>query len=123
MGLPRQEYWSGLPFPAPGDLPNPGMEPRSPALQADTLTIKLEGNPYGVWAAVHLPRRQLPTVTQNLTIILPGAPLTLHLLDTGQRVLQCGQSPGAALAPALRGQPKLELSQCRHEFFLSPGPS
>ena len=32
-----QEYWSGLPFPSPGDLPNPGMEPRSPALQADTL--------------------------------------------------------------------------------------
>ena len=31
----RQEYWSGLPFPSPGDLPNPGIEPRSPALQAD----------------------------------------------------------------------------------------
>ena len=31
MGFPRQEYWSGLPFPAPGDLPNPGMEPMSPA--------------------------------------------------------------------------------------------
>ena len=34
MGFSRQEYWSGLPFPSPGDLPNPGMEPRSPALQA-----------------------------------------------------------------------------------------
>ena len=33
----RQEYWSGLPFPSPGDLPNPGIESRSPALQADTL--------------------------------------------------------------------------------------
>ena len=33
----RQEYWSGLPFPAPGDLLDPGIEPRSPALQADTL--------------------------------------------------------------------------------------
>ena len=32
MGFSRQEYWSGLPFPSPGDLPNPGMEPRSPAL-------------------------------------------------------------------------------------------
>ena len=31
---PRQDYWSGLPFPSPGDLPNPGIEPRSPALQA-----------------------------------------------------------------------------------------
>ena len=34
MESPRQEYWSGLPFPSPGDLPNPGIEPRSPALQA-----------------------------------------------------------------------------------------
>ena len=38
MGFSRQEYWSGLPFPSPGDLPNPGIEPRSPAFQADTLT-------------------------------------------------------------------------------------
>ena len=38
MGLSRQEYWSGLPFPSPGDLPNPGIKPRSPALQADALT-------------------------------------------------------------------------------------
>ena len=37
MGFSRQEYWSGLSFPSPGDLPNPGIEPRSPALQADTL--------------------------------------------------------------------------------------
>ena len=37
MWFYRQEYWSGLPFPSPGDLPDPGIEPRSPALQADTL--------------------------------------------------------------------------------------
>ena len=37
MGFSRQEYWSGLPFPSPRDLPNPGIEPRSPALQADSL--------------------------------------------------------------------------------------
>ena len=37
MGLLRQEYWSGLPFPFPGDLPNPGIEPGSPALQAYPL--------------------------------------------------------------------------------------
>ena len=37
MGFSRQEYWSGLPFPSPGDLPNPGIEPRSPALQTDAL--------------------------------------------------------------------------------------
>ena len=38
MGLSRQEYWSGLPFPSPGDLPNQGIEPGSPALQADPLS-------------------------------------------------------------------------------------
>ena len=37
IGFSRQEYWSGLPFPSLGDLPNPGIEPWSPALQADTL--------------------------------------------------------------------------------------
>ena len=37
MGFSRQEYWSGLPFPSPGDLPNPGMEPGSPASEADSL--------------------------------------------------------------------------------------
>ena len=41
MGFSRQEYWSGLPFPSPGDLPDPGIEPRSPALQADALTSEL----------------------------------------------------------------------------------
>ena len=43
MGFPRQEYWSGLPFPSPGDLPDPGIEPRSPALQADSLPTELQG--------------------------------------------------------------------------------
>ena len=38
MGFSRQEYWSGLPFPSPGDLPDPGIEPGSLALEADTLT-------------------------------------------------------------------------------------
>ena len=45
MGFSRQEYWSGLPFPSPGDLPNPGIKPRSPALQADTLTSEPPGKP------------------------------------------------------------------------------
>ena len=43
MGFSRQEYWGGLPFPPPGDLPNPGPGP--PALQADSLPIKPQGKP------------------------------------------------------------------------------
>ena len=44
IGSSRQEYWSGLPFPSPGDLPDPGIEPRSPAFQADALTSEPPGN-------------------------------------------------------------------------------
>ena len=46
MGLfPRQEYWSGVPFPSPWDLPHSGIELRSPALQADSLPSELPGKP------------------------------------------------------------------------------
>ena len=48
MGFSRQEYWRGLPFPSPGDLPNPGMKPRSPTLQAYALTSAPPGKPIGV---------------------------------------------------------------------------
>ena len=41
MEFSQQEYWTGLPFPAPGDVPNPEVEPGSPALQADSLPSKL----------------------------------------------------------------------------------
>jgi len=47
MGFCRQEYWSGLPFPSPGDLPDPGIELRFPALQADTLTSEPPGKQGG----------------------------------------------------------------------------
>ena len=43
MGFSRQEYWSGLPSPSPGDLPDPGIEPRSPTLQADALPSEPPG--------------------------------------------------------------------------------
>ena len=46
MGFPRQEYWSGLPFSFPGDLPNLGIEPRSLALQADSLLSEPLGKPH-----------------------------------------------------------------------------
>ena len=45
MGFSRQEYWSGLPFPSPGDLRNTRTEPGSPALQADSLLMNYEGRP------------------------------------------------------------------------------
>ena len=48
MGFSRQEYWSELPFPSPGDLPDPGIEPGSLALQAETLTSEPPGKMYEV---------------------------------------------------------------------------
>ena len=48
MEFSRLEYWSGLPFPSPGHLPNPGIEPRSPTLQADSLLAEPQGK---VWKA------------------------------------------------------------------------
>ena len=47
MGFSRQEYWSGLPFPFPGDLPDPGIKPRSLSLQADSLLSEPSGKPQG----------------------------------------------------------------------------
>ena len=52
MGFSRQEYWSGLPFPSPGDLPDPGIELRSPALQADALTSEPPGKPIAKEAVI-----------------------------------------------------------------------
>ena len=43
MGFSKQEYWSGLPLPSPGDFPDPGIKPRSPTCQADALTSELPG--------------------------------------------------------------------------------
>jgi len=47
MGFPRQEYWNGLPFPFPGDLPDPGIEPVSPVSQADLFTAEPSNVPGG----------------------------------------------------------------------------
>ena len=46
LGFSRQEYWNGLPYPPPGDLPNPGVEPGSSTLQADSLPSEPPENPY-----------------------------------------------------------------------------
>ena len=45
MGFSRQEYWNGLPFPSPGDVPDPGIKPGSPALQVDSLSSEPPGKP------------------------------------------------------------------------------
>ena len=50
MGFPRQEYWSGLPFPSPGDLPDPGIELMSPVLAGRFFSTEPPGKPLGYYA-------------------------------------------------------------------------
>ena len=65
MGFSRQEYWSGLPFPSSGDLPNPGIQPGSPARQADALPSERPGKPLKKLGWLKL------SVAFYLTLLLP----------------------------------------------------
>ena len=65
MGFSRQEYWSGLSCPPPGDLPDPGIKPRSPALQVDSLPTEPPGKP----------RRRMTAALIVVDLILKGCAL------------------------------------------------
>ena len=70
MGFPRQEYWNGLPFPSPGDLPNPGNEPLSPVLAGGFFTTEPPGK-LNNKIIYHLPTRRIypgGTVIKNLPV-------------------------------------------------------
>ena len=71
MGFSRQEYWSGLPFPSPGVLPDPGIEPSSPTLQADSLLTELWGKPSCSAKSVQL----CPTLCDPIDRSPPGSPV------------------------------------------------
>ena len=60
MGFSRQEYWSELPIPSPGDLPDPGVEPWSPALQADSLPSEPPDHRRTVWRGLKKLKVELP---------------------------------------------------------------
>ena len=78
MGFPRPEYWSGLPFPSPGDLFDPGIEPASPALADGFFTAELPGKPsHGLCCSC--------SVAQLcLTLCMPGFPVLHYLPELGQ---------------------------------------
>ena len=67
MAFSRQEYWSGLPCPPPGDLPNPGIEPGSPALQGDSLPLSHQGSPSGIEAELKCLKGWDPLGTCGIT--------------------------------------------------------
>ena len=66
MGFSRQEYWSGLPLPSPGDLPDPGIESGSPAFQADALTSEPPGKPF------HLSKFHINVLVYCIGVFLSG---------------------------------------------------
>ena len=70
VGFSRQEYWIGLPFPSPGNLPNPGIEPGSPALQADAFTIWATREVH--WATREAQRSIIIKNSQNLNYWIKG---------------------------------------------------
>ena len=73
MGFSRQEYWSGLSFPSPGDLPGPGIKPKSPTFQADALTSELPGQKYYLTSLnLTLFNYKIPLVILSLRILSQG---------------------------------------------------
>ena len=88
MGFSRQEYWSGLPIPSPGDLPNPGMEPVSPvtsALQTDSLPAEPLGKPQTRVSVQFSSVTQLcPTLFDTMNCSMPGLPVHHQLLEFTQ---------------------------------------
>ena len=73
MGFSRQEYWSRLPSPSPGELPNPGIEPWSPALQADSLPSEPPGTQY-------CPGTHSILIRLNLICLVRKLPIPLLIL-------------------------------------------
>ena len=73
MGFSRQEYWSRLPFPSPGDLPKLGIEPMSPAWQEDSLSLSYLGSPLLLSAAAAKSLQLCPTLCDPMDCSLPGS--------------------------------------------------
>ena len=84
MGFSRQEYWSGLPCPPPGDLPNPGIEPRSPAMQADSFPSEPPGKPFML---LNIPLNDLGVVGAAFSRGFPGGSVVKNLPAKQEHVL------------------------------------
>ena len=89
-GCSRQEYWSGLPYPSPGDLPNPGIEPGSPTLQVDALPSKPPGKPY-------LSERSSYSCLAPWLFLLLSRTLQDHLVVVTSRVCACSPTLGTCI--------------------------
>ena len=75
MGFSRKEYWSGLPLPSPGDLPDPGIALRSPALRADALPSEPPGKPQYTYYTAAKSLQSCPTLCDPIVGSPPGSPV------------------------------------------------
>ena len=95
MGFSRQEYWSGLPFPSPEDLPDPGIEPKSPSLQADSLPVSHRGSlRITIWSNNSTPEYMLQRIWSrhsNRYLYILFVPFIVALY-TAKRWKQCNKS-------------------------------
>ena len=85
MGFSRQEYWSGLPFPSPGDLPDPGIKPRSPAMQADALTSEPPGKPLDEFLGFSQSRPTWPMVLTRTSFLMLFPDQVIDLISVPEK--------------------------------------
>ena len=93
QGFSRQDYWSGLPYPPPGDFPNPGIKPRSPASQADSLPSELSGKSICIYRHGHFTTWAKRTGAQDQQPSLSHICLYALLADRLQIQLKGTQKP------------------------------
>ena len=84
MGFSRQKCWSGLPFPSPEDLPDPGTKPASTALQTDSLPSEPPGKPNFIWEYCCLVAQSCPTLCNPRSCGTPGFPVLHYLPEFAQ---------------------------------------
>ena len=113
MGFSRQDDWGGLPFPSPGDLPNPGIEPRSPSLPAHFLPTEPPGKPLGPGRD----RKQAPS-SPNSDLPRVGTPPIIHTCT--DRPAYAGPPPHICLDPAERIGRCCLLSYSPHLVLAAP---
>ena len=122
LGFPRQEYWSGLPFLTPGDLPEPGIDPESlasPALAGRIFITAPSAKPSEVYSSVQsLSRAQLcPTLCDLMDCSMPGFPVHQQLLKLDQtHVHQVGDAIQLSHPLSSASPPAFKLSQHQSLF-------
>ena len=118
MEFSRQEYWSGLPFLSPGDLPDPGMEPRSPALQAGSLAPESPGKPSWCLKAKVLAAQSCPTLCDPMNCNSAGSSVYGILQARIQEWLPF-PSPGDLPDPGI--EPRSRALQADSVLLAPPG--